>query len=150
MKSERMEPIRGALDALLSFAHDSAKGAGRTLCAVGMTLLMMMQLVPAVSGAEAVASQITAMPQGTKIEVHLKNKQIFSGTRGPVSETGFTLVDSRAGEHELTFVDVVSVKRINTQSHVKRNVLIGVGIGAVVVVGVIAAVVLQGAKTRGL
>jgi len=138
--------------------HADAKSAGllsclasrsRALCALGLMLLMAVHLVPTALGAESVASEITAMPVGTKIEVRLKNKRRMSGITGQVSSVGFALVDSGKVEHQIAFDDVDSVKTINAKSHVTRNVLIGVGVGAVVVVGITAAVVVHAAKTRG-
>jgi hypothetical protein len=46
-----------------------------------------------------------------------------------VSDSGFTLVDARTGEHQIAFDDVVSVKQFTPKSHTTRNILIGVGIG---------------------
>jgi len=41
---------------------------------------MVMHLVPAAAGENSVASQITAMPTGARIELLLKNKQTMRGT----------------------------------------------------------------------
>ena len=52
------------------------------------------------------------------------------GARGTVSDTGFSLVDARAGERQIVFSDVTSVKQVNAKkSHTARNIAIGVGIG---------------------
>jgi hypothetical protein len=101
----------------------------RKTISLALTLLMVMQLVPAASGEDSVASQITAIPAGARIELRLKNKQTMRGARGAVSDAGFTLVDARNGEHQIAFDDVASVKQITTKSHTARNILIGVGIG---------------------
>jgi hypothetical protein len=101
---------------------------------------MVAQLLPAAFGAESVASQIGAMPAGTHIELSLKNKEKMRGTTGPVSNSGFTLVDARSGQHQIAFDDVASVKQL--KSHVARNILIVVGIGAVAI-GITAAVLLR-------
>jgi hypothetical protein len=90
---------------------------------------MAMQSVPAVFGADSVASQISALPPGSRIELRLKDKQRMWGTIGAVSTSGFTLVDTHAGEHQLAFDDVASVKRTGSKSHTRRNVLIVAGIG---------------------
>jgi hypothetical protein len=73
------------------------------------------------------------MPTRAKIEFLLKNKQTMRGTRGPVSNSGFTLVDARKGEHQIAFDDVATVKQITTKSHTTRNILIVTGIGVAVV-----------------
>jgi hypothetical protein len=96
-----------------------------------------MQLGPAAFGADDVTGQITAMPAGANIEVHLRDKQKLQGTRGDVSGTGFTL-RSPGGDRQIAFGDVASVKQLNKKSHTARNILIGVGIGVVVVVVVLA------------
>ena len=100
----------------------------RKTISLALTLLMVTHLLPAAFGAESVASQITAMPTGTNIEIRLKNKQEMRGARGSVSSAGFTLVDARTGEHQIAFDDVASVK-LTKKSHLTRNILIGVGIG---------------------
>jgi hypothetical protein len=112
----------------------------RKATSLTLTWLMVMHLVSAAFGEDTVASQITAMPAGAKIELLLKNKQTMRGTRGPVSDAGFTLVDTRKAEHQIAFDDVVSVKQL--KSHTTRNILIGVGIG-VAALGITAAIVLR-------
>ena len=89
--------------------------------------LALLTALPAAFAQENVASQITAMPAGAKVELHLNNKQTVRGARGPLSNAGFTLVDVHAGNRQVAFDEVVSVKQI--KSHTTRNVLIGVGIG---------------------
>jgi hypothetical protein len=96
---------------------------------------MSMQFGPAVFVADNVPSQITGMPTGTRIEVHLKNKQVMKGTRGEVSASGFTLVNPPAGDLQLAFADVTSVKQVK-KNHTTRNILI---IGGVAVVAVAVA-----------
>ncbi len=98
----------------------------KTIC-LALTWLMVMQLVPTAFGGDGVAEQITAIPAGAKIELHLKNKQEMRGTRGAVSNTGFTLVDARKAEHQVAFDDLASVKQV--KSHTTRNILIVAGIG---------------------
>jgi len=114
----------------------------RKTISLALTLLLVTHLLPAAFGAESVASQITAMPTGTSIEIRLKNRQEMRGTRGPMSTSGFTLVDARAGEHQIAFDDVASVKRLTKKSHVRRNILIGVGIG-VAAVGITAGILFR-------
>jgi len=101
---------------------------------------MVMPLVPAASGEDNVASQMTAMPAGAKIELHLKNKETMRGTKGPVSNSGFTLVDAHKAERQIAFDDVASVKQL--KSHTTRNVLIGAGIG-VAALGITAGILLR-------
>ena len=107
-----------------------------------LMLLMVTHLLPAVFGAESVASRITAMPTGTNVELRLKNKQTMRGTKGPVSNSGFTLVDAHTGEHQIAFDDVDSVKQLTKESHLTRNILIGVGIG-VAAVGITAGILFR-------
>jgi hypothetical protein len=101
-----------------------------------------MHLVPQAFGDESVASQIAALPEGAKIELHLKNKQTMRGSRGALSSAGFTLVDASKAEHQIAFDDVARVIRLPRKSHTTRNVLIGVGIG-VAALGITAAIVLR-------
>jgi hypothetical protein len=112
----------------------------RKATSLTLTWIMVMHLVSAAFGEDTVASQITAMPAGAKIELLLKNKQTIRGTRGPVSDAGFTLVDTRKAEHQIAFDDVVSVKQL--KSHTTRNILIGVGIG-VAALGITAAILFR-------
>jgi hypothetical protein len=104
-----------------------------------LAFLMVAQLGPAAFGADNVTSQITGMPTGTNIEVRLKDKQTLRGTRGELSGSGFTLANPSAGDRQIAFDDVASVKQVGKKSHTTRNVLIVVGI-AVVVVAVVVAV----------
>jgi len=109
---------------------------------LAVMLLMLTHLPPAAFGAESVASQINEMPAGATIELRLKNKQLMRGTRGQVSNSGFTLVDARAGERQIAFDDVASVKQLPRKSHLTRNILIGVGIG-VAALGITIGVLLR-------
>ena len=88
--------------------------------------LALLMVLPAAFGQQNLASQITAIPVGTKIELRLKNKQTVRGVRGQLSNVGFMLVDDRTGERQIAFDEVVSVKRYKT--HPIRNTLIVVGI----------------------
>jgi len=101
----------------------------RQTLSLALALLMALQLVPTVFAADAIASEITAMLPGTRIEVRLKDKQRMSGITGAVSSSGFAFVDASAVQHQIAFDDVASVKRIGGKSHTTRNVLIVVGIG---------------------
>jgi hypothetical protein len=116
----------------------------RHTLSLALVLLMLTQLGPAVFGGGNVTSQISGMPVGTKIEVRLKNKERLQGTRGEVSDSGFTLLNPGAGDRKIAFDEVISVKQMTAKSHTTRNVLIGVGIGVVVAVAVVAAVVVHG------
>jgi hypothetical protein len=102
------------------------------LCLVLVSLLVF-QLSPAAFGADSLASQISGMPTGTDIEVLLKSKQTLRGGRGEVTASGFTLLNPSAGNGQIAFDDVASVKQLNKKSHTKRNVLIIVGIAVVAV-----------------
>ncbi len=101
----------------------------RKAFSLALTLLIAIQLVPGAFGTDSVAARIAAMPVGTRIELHLKNKQKLRGATGPVPGSGFTLVDASKTEHQVAFDDVVSFREISAKSHTKRNVLIGVAIG---------------------
>ena len=85
----------------------------------------------------SVTTQILAMPLGTHLELRLKTKERIRGDRGAASNTGFALLDAHAVERQIAFDDVVSVKQLKPTSHLKRNILIGVGIavGAAVIIG---------------
>jgi hypothetical protein len=110
----------------------------RQALALALVLLMVMHLGPAAFGADNVTSQIAGIPTGANIEVRLKNKQTLRGTRGAVSSSGFTLLNPSAGDRQLAFDDVTSIKPLSKKSHTTRNVLIVVGIGVVVAVTVVA------------
>ena len=104
----------------------------RQLLSITLALLMAMQLVPSAFGAESVAAEITALPLGTRVELHLKNKQKIRGATGAVSGTGFALVAAGVAEQQIAFDDVASVKRLDKKPHTTRTVLIVVGIGVAV------------------
>jgi hypothetical protein len=114
-----------------------------------LTLLMLTRLAPAAFGAESVASRITAMPLGAKIELRLKTKQRMSGKTGPVSSSGFTLIDSNKAEHQIAFDDVLSVKRITAKRRAAEIAVVGVGLAAIVV-GVLIAVAVHSPKINGI
>lgn len=114
----------------------------RKTISLALILLLVAHLAPAAFGAESVASQITAMPADTTIEVRLKDKQTMRGARGAVSDTGFTLVDARTGEHQIAFDDVASVMQVIKKSHRTRNILIVVGIG-VAALGITAGIIFR-------
>ena len=117
-------------------------GPVRRTVSLALVLLMVTELLPPAFGADSVASQISAMPAGTRIEVSLKNKQTMRGTTGPVTNSGFTLVDARTGQHQIAFDEVASVKQVAKKSHRTRNILIVVGIG-IAALGITAAVLLR-------
>jgi len=111
----------------------------RQALSLALVLLMVTHSSPAAFGADT-ASQISAIPAGSNIEVRLKNKEMLRGTRGDMSGSGFTLLNPPAGIRQVAFEDVTSVKRVDNQkSHVTRNVLVAVGIGLVVIL-VVAAI----------
>ena len=108
----------------------------RRILSLVLVLLMVMQVEPAVLGADDVRTQITRMPLGANVEVRLKDQQMLRGMRGEVTDSGFTLESLSAGNRQIAFDDVSSVKQIKRKTHATRNVLIFVG----VVVGVVAVV----------
>jgi hypothetical protein len=114
----------------------------RKTISLALTLLLLIHLAPPARASESVASQITALPAGTSVDLRLKNKQKMRGTTGQVSSTGFMLVDVQTGEHQIAFDDVAFVKPRIKKSHLTRNILIGAGIG-VVALGITAAVLLR-------
>jgi hypothetical protein len=93
-----------------------------------VTLAILARLAPASPDTPSVTTQITGMSLGTNIELQLKNKEKLHGARGAVSGAGFTLVIP-AGDRQIAFDDVASVKLFIHKSHTTRNILIGVGIG---------------------
>ena len=90
-----------------------------------------------------VSAQIANFPLGANIQVRLKTNEKLRGTRGADSPTGFALLHAKAGERQLTFDEVESVKLVG-KSHTTRNVLIGVTIGVVAVAIVIAVGISKG------
>ncbi len=86
---------------------------------------------PAAPDSRSLATQLTNIRPGARIEVRLKSNQKLRGARGAISTDSFTLVEARAGDRRIAFADVLSVKKI---SHTKRNVLIVVAVGVVAVV----------------
>ncbi len=103
-----------------------------------LILGVLIQSAVASPDTASVTTQIVGMPVGTNIELRLKNKQIVRGARGAVSTTTFTLVDSHAGEKQIAFDDVASVKLFTPKSHTTRNILIGVGI-TLLILGIIGS-----------
>jgi hypothetical protein len=103
-------------------------------------VLALLIALPAAFGQQNVASQITALPAGAKIELRLNNKQTVRGIRGSLSNAGFTLVDSHAAERQIAFDEVVWVKQL--KSHTTRNVLIVAGIG-VLALGITAGIIFR-------
>jgi hypothetical protein len=103
-----------------------------------LVLLMLMQLGPAAFGADSVGNQIIKIPTGANIEVRLKDQQILRGMRGEVTDSGFTLEHLSAGNRQIAFDDVSSVKQIKRKTHSTRNVLIILGVVVVGAVGVLA------------
>ena len=108
----------------------------KTALSLALTALMAFSAF----GQQDVISQITAIPIGARIELHLNNRLTVRGTRGPLSNTAFTLVDARKGERQIAFDDVASVKHL--KSHTTRNILIGVAIG-VAALGITAGIIFR-------
>ena len=99
---------------------------------------------PAAADTASIKTEIVSVPAGTSIEIRLKDKQKVRGARGAVSDSGFTLVATGAGERQIAFEDVSSVKQVKVKTHTGRNILIGVGIGVAAVAIVIVALAKQG------
>jgi hypothetical protein len=115
----------------------------RPTLAFSLMCLIITQSVPAVYAEPDVASQIRALPSGAHIEVKLKTKEKIHGTRGPIADAGFTLLDEKSGERQIPFDQVAYVKQIGPhKSHTTRNVLIVVAVG-VAVVGIVLGVELR-------
>ncbi len=110
----------------------------RNICQAVAVLLVIALVSEAQPSEESVKRRITDAPLGARIEVHLKSNETLRGTRGEVSETGFTLTDAAAGSRQIAFADVDSVKRLDHKSRKTRNILIIVGVGVVAAVAVIA------------
>ena len=113
----------------------------RQILSLVLAVGMFTNLGPAFA-AENVTSQITAMPLGSNVELHLKNKQKVRGAKGALSNSGFLLVNASAGDRQIAFDDIASVKQVSGKSHTTRNVLIGVAIGVgvlAIAIGVLAA-----------
>lgn len=108
----------------------------RRALTIGLVLLMSGCWELSAFGADDIATQVAAVPMGAKVDVHLKSKQTLHGTRGAVSDTGFTLVNGGTGDRQIAFADVASVKQ--ARSHTLRNVLIIAGVGVIIVVAVLA------------
>jgi hypothetical protein len=111
----------------------------RQLLSLVLALTLLARAVEA--DTPNVATQVSAIPEGARVELRLKNKEKLRGTKGTVSETGFTLVSTPGPDRQIAFDDIASVKL--HKSHTTRNVLIIVGIGVVATVGIIAAVALR-------
>jgi len=109
----------------------------RQALSLTLTLAILTRFAVAGPDTASIAAQVVGMPLGTHVELRLKNKERIRGARGAVSDAGFALVDAHAAERQIAFADIVSVKQLSAQSHVRRNILIGAGIvvaAAVVVV----------------
>ena len=114
----------------------------RQIVSLILSFGMLAQLTMAAPDTPTVTSQIAAMSVGTNIELHLKNKERLRGARGAASESGFTLVNPKAGDRQIAFDDVASVKLYVVKSHTTRNILIGVGIAAAAL-AITAAILLR-------
>jgi hypothetical protein len=95
-----------------------------------LTLAILAPSISAGPDSASLTAKVAGMPLGAHIELRMKNKEKLQGSRGVVSNAGFSLVDEHAAERMIAFDDVLSVKQLDKPSHVKRNVLIAVGIVA--------------------
>jgi hypothetical protein len=107
-----------------------------------LIFLLATHLMPNAFAADTIQSQIAAIPAGMAIEVHLKNKQKMRGDLGPIDSAGFTLIDSHAGNQQIAFADVATVKRFTAKSHLRRNILIISAVG-VAVLGITLGIMLR-------
>ena len=114
----------------------------RRMLSLVLAAAMLAHVASGAPETDSVRMQITGMALGTKIELRLKNKEKLQGARGPVTESGFTLVDAHNGERQIAFDEVVSIKPVT--SHIKRNVLIVVAIGVTAVVAAFIALIRSG------
>jgi hypothetical protein len=103
--------------------------------ALFVALLMLTNPGWAPTAPPDIKTQVEGFTPGAGIEVHLNTTRTARGTRGAVSDAGFTLVDSKGQERQIAFVDVTSVNQV--KSHVGRNVAIVAGVAAVVVLAFI-------------
>jgi hypothetical protein len=110
----------------------------RQVLSAVLVLGVLIQSAAASPDTASVTTQIVGMPLGANIELRLKNKQKVRGARGAISATSFALVDSHAGEQQIAFDDVASVKLFTPKSHTTRNILIGVGI-TLLILGIIGS-----------
>ncbi len=111
----------------------------RQFVSVILALTILARVLDA--DAPAIAAQIAAIPLGARIELRTKTNERLRGSKGAASDTGFILVNPSTADRQIAFDDVASVKLY--KSHTTRNVLIIVGIGVVVTVGILAAVILR-------
>jgi len=111
----------------------------RQVLSLTLALAILTRFAAASPDTASVTTQIVGMALGTQIELRLKNKERIRGARGAVSNTGFALVDAHAAERQIAFDDIISVKQLNGQSHIRRNILIVTGIVVVAVLVVAAA-----------
>lgn len=114
----------------------------RQALSVIVTLAILTRLAEAGPDTATIVTQISGMPVGTNIELHLKNAQKLRGARGATSETGFMLIDAHAGERQIAFNDVASVKRFSGKPHTVRNILIVAGV-AIAALAIAAGVLLR-------
>jgi hypothetical protein len=103
----------------------------RQALSLALVLLMVTRLGPTAFGADNVTNRITGMATGTNIEVRFKDKHILRGAGGEVAGSGFTLLNRGAGDRQINFDEVTSVKQLDKKSHT-RNVLIVAGVAVAV------------------
>ncbi len=113
----------------------------RQALSVILTLAMLPRFASAAPDSGTVTTQITALPEGAHIDLRLKSKEKLHGTRGALSDTGFTLISAPAADRQIAFDDVATVKL--HKSHTTRNVVIIVGVGIIVAVGITAGVLFR-------
>jgi hypothetical protein len=114
----------------------------RQIVSLILSFGILAQLTTAAPDVPTVTTQITAMSVGTNIELRLNSKERLRGARGTASDSGFTLVNPKAGDRQVAFDDVASVKLYVVKSHTTRNILIGVGIAAAAL-AITAAILLR-------
>ena len=105
------------------------------------SLILTLGMLPCSVKADtpALSAQIAGMALGTNIELRLKNKERLRGARGTASDIGFTLVNPTAGDRQIAFDDIASVKSYTVKTHTTRNILIGFGVTLFIVLGIIGS-----------
>jgi len=106
---------------------------------------------PQRSSAGTIEEQIRGIPPDSPVEIHLLDGSKLRGWITDVSDVGFVLTreqKNRLEKNEVRFQQVQVVKRVKSvePSHRTRNIVVGVAIGVVVVVGGLFAAFLGGVR----
>ena len=106
---------------------------------------------PQPSSAGPIEEQIRGIPPDSPVEIHLLDGSKLRGWITQVSDVGFVLIreqENRLEKNEIRFQQVQVLKRVKSvkPSHTTRNIVAGVAIGVVVVVGGLLAAFLGGVR----